>query len=292
MTHNENQAGKRRLRTSYLTSIVSIALVLYMLGILGLVIFHARKISVYVKENIGFSVIMKENVKEADIMKLQKILDAKPFTKSTEYITKEKAAQLLSKDLGEDFIGFLGYNPLLPSIDLRLNAAYANNDSLSRLEKRLLTEPAVKEVFYQKSLVNLVNENVRKISLFILSFSLLLLLIAVALINNTIRLSVYSRRFLIKTMLLVGATGYFIRKPFILKGILHGIYASAVAIILLSGTIWFFHQQVPDLINLQDVDLYLIVFGIVIIFGFVISCLSTFFAIRKYINIKTDDLYN
>lgn len=291
MSEKENIIGKRRLRTSYLTSIVSIALVLYMLGILGLVVLHARKLSVYVKENIGFSVIMKENIKEADIMRLQKILDSRPYTKSTEYITKEKAAQILSKDLGEDFIGFLGYNPLLPSIDLRLNASYANNDSLSLLEKKILTEPTVKEVFYLKSLVHLVNENVRKISLFILGFSFLLLLIAIALINNTIRLSVYSKRFLIKTMQLVGATSYFIRKPFILRGILHGIYASIIAILLLSLTIGFFHNRVPELINLQDIDLYLFVFGIVILFGFIISCFSTFLAIRKYLNIKTDDLY-
>lgn len=291
MATKEDITGKRRLRTSYITSIVSISLVLYMLGLLGLVLFHARKLSDYVKENIGFSVIIKENVKEADIMKLQKTLDSKPFTKSTEYITKERAAQILSKELGEDFIGFLGYNPLLPSIDLRLKAVYANNDSLSVLEKKLMTDESVKEVFYQKSLVHLVNENVRKISLFLLGFSSILLLISIALINNTIRLSVYAQRFLIKTMQLVGATSHFIRRPFIVKGILHGFYASLISILFLSITIWFFHQQSPELINLQDIDSYLSTFGIVIVFGFIISWFSTYFAVRKYLNIKTDNLY-
>lgn len=291
MAKSEETLNKRRVRNSYITSVISTTLVLFMLGVLAIFILYAKKLSIYVRENIGFSVIIKEDVKEADIMMLKKTLDTKVFTKTTEYITKEKAAEVLSKELGEDFLGFLGYNPLLSSIDLRLNADYANNDSLAIIEKGLLKNPNVKEVFYQKSLVHLVNENVKKISLIILGFSIVLLLIAVTLINNTIRLTVYARRFLIKTMQLVGATGYFIRKPFIISGIIQGIISSIISIILLFIIIYFLSFQIPELINLKEIDIYLIVFGIVILLGFVISWVCTFFAVRKYLNIKTDKLY-
>ena len=291
MSKAEDKYSKRRLKSSYITTVVSITLVLFMLGMLGLIILHAKKLSDYVKENIGFSIIMKENVKEAGIIQLQKTLDASDYVKSTEYITKEKAAEELTKDLGEDFIDFLGYNPLLPSIDLRLKAEYANIDSLDIIEKDLLANKNVKEVFYQKSLVHLINKNLRKISIIILGFSILLLIIAIALINNTIRLSVYSKRFLIKSMQLVGATQAFIRRPFILKGILHGIMGAFIAILLLVGILYFSQQEIPELINLQDADLFISIFGFVILLGIIISWISTFFAVKKYLNLKADSLY-
>ncbi len=291
MSKAEDKYSKRRLKSSYITTVVSITLVLFMLGMLGLIILHAKKLSDYVKENIGFSIIMKENVKEAGIIQLQKTLDASDYVKSTEYITKEKAAEELTKDLGEDFIDFLGYNPLLPSIDLRLKAEYANIDSLAIIEKDLLANKNVKEVFYQKSLVHLINKNLRRISIIILGFSILLLIIAIALINNTIRLSVYSKRFLIKSMQLVGATQAFIRRPFILKGILHGILGAFIAILLLVGIIYFSQQEIPELVNLQDADLFISIFGFVILLGIIISWMSTFFAVKKYLNLKADSLY-
>lgn len=291
MSKAEDKYSKRRLKSSYITTVVSITLVLFMLGMLGLIILHAKKLSDYVKENIGFSIIMKENVKEAGIIQLQKTLDASDYVKSTEYITKEKAAEELTKDLGEDFIDFLGYNPLLPSIDLRLKAEYANIDSLAIIEKDLLANKNVKEVFYQKSLVHLINKNLRRISIIILGFSILLLIIAIALINNTIRLSVYSKRFLIKSMQLVGATQAFIRRPFILKGILHGILGAFIAILLLVGILYFSQQEIPELINLQDADLFISIFGFVILLGIIISWISTFFAVKKYLNLKADSLY-
>lgn len=291
MSKAEDKYSKRRLKSSYITTVVSITLVLFMLGMLGLIILHAKKLSDYVKENIGFSIIMKENVKEAGIIQLQKTLDASDYVKSTEYITKEKAAEELTKDLGEDFIDFLGYNPLLPSIDLRLKAEYANIDSLDIIEKDLLANKNVKEVFYQKSLVHLINKNLRRISIIILGFSILLLIIAIALINNTIRLSVYSKRFLIKSMQLVGATQAFIRRPFILKGILHGIMGAFIAILLLVGILYFSQQEIPELINLQDADLFISIFGFVILLGIIISWISTFFAVKKYLNLKADSLY-
>ncbi|PLX11221.1 MAG: cell division protein FtsX, partial [Marinilabiliales bacterium] len=213
MSKKETNITKRRLRSSYITSIISISLVLFLLGLLGLLVLNAKRLSDYVKENIGFSVILKENVKEVDVILLQKSLDASEYVKSTNYITKEEAAEELQQELGEDFINFLGFNPLLASIEVHLYAEYANQDSINFIEKDLQQYEQIKEVFYQKSLVSLVNENIRKISLIILIFSGLLLLVAITLINSTIRLSVYSKRFIINTMQLVGANRGFIRRP-------------------------------------------------------------------------------
>ncbi len=215
MSKRDETYQRRKLQSSRATALISITLVLLMVGLLGLIVLHAQKLSDYVRENIGFSIIMKENVREAGIVQLQKTLDASRFVKSTEYITPEQAAEELQEELGEDFIGFLGYNPLLPSIELKLRADYTNIDSLEMIESELLANPDVKEIYYQKDLVHLINRNIRRISLVILGFSVLLLVIAIALINNTIRLSVYSKRFIIRTMQLVGATGGFIRRPFL-----------------------------------------------------------------------------
>lgn len=291
MGRKEEKYNRKRLHSSYITTIVSITLVLFMLGLLGLMVLHAKKLSDYVKENIGFSIIMKENVKEAGIIKLQKILDATEYVKSTEYITKEEAAKEFEEELGEEFTSFLGYNPLLPTIEVRFKAEYANNDSLTIIKEKILENSNVKEVFYQESLVDVVNKNVRKIGVIILGFSTLLLIIAIALINNTIRLSVYSKRFLIRSMQLVGATHNFISKPFIWKGILHGIIGAFIAIMLLAGIIYFSQRELPELINLQDIDLFLSLFGIVIILGIIISWLSNLLAVRKYIRLKSDSLY-
>ncbi|MDP4291409.1 MAG: permease-like cell division protein FtsX, partial [Bacteroidota bacterium] len=234
----EKQAEKitlGRLRTAYATTVVSITLVLFMLGLLGSILFYASKISTHVKENIGFMIIMKPDVNEARIIQLQKQLQVSNFVRSSEYITKEQAAAQMKEYLGEDFISFLGINPLLPSIEVKLVASYANNDSLKVLSNRMMANPSVKEVLYQKSLVEELNNNITLISGVLLGFSILLLIIAFALISNTIRLAVYSRRFLIRSMLLVGATGRFIRKPFITKGIAQGAIASLFALIMLTG---------------------------------------------------------
>lgn len=291
MAETPEKYVSRRAASSSFTTIISIALVLFMLGLLGLIILHAKKLSDYVKESIGFSIILKENVKEVDIVQLQKTLDATEYVKYTEYITKEQAAESLKEDLGEDFISFLGYNPLLASIDVYLQADYANNDSIAWIEKELTANNKVKEVIYQKSLIKMVNENIKKISLVILGFSALLLLIAIALINNTIRLSIYSKRFLIKTMQLVGATKSFIRRPFVWKGILHGLLGSFIAIALLIGVIYLAQREVPELFELQDTDLFLAMFAIVVVLGIFMAWLSTTLAVRKYLRLKTEDLY-
>jgi len=262
-----------------------------MLGILGLIVLHAKKLSDYVKENIGFRIYMKENVREAEIIQFQKILDASDYVKSTEYITPERAAAELTEELGEEFVGFLGYNPLPPAIDLRLVADYANIDSLLVIEKRLLDNNDVKEVSYQKSLVHLINQNIKRISFILLGFTGLLLLIAIALINNTIRLSVYSKRFIIKSMQLVGATQGFIRRPFIWKGIGQGIYSSLLTMILITGILYWLRNEFPELIVLQDFRMLGFLYAIIIVLGIIISWTSTLFAVNKYLRIKGDNLY-
>lgn len=262
-----------------------------MLGLLGIIILNTRQLSNNVKENIGFQVILNDNVKEVDVAKMQKTLDASEYVKSTEFITKEEAAARLQKDLGEDFIDFLGFNPLLSSINVHLKAEYANADSLAWIEKDMLDTKLVKEVIYQKSLVSMINENVQKISLVILGFSSLLMVIALALINNTIRLSIYSKRFIIKTMQLVGATQGFIRRPFVLNGIKHGIYGAIIAILMLIGVLYFAQKQLPELAELQDQNMLATLFGLVIVLGIVISWISTSLAVRKYLRLKSDDLY-
>ena len=288
---NKDKYNKRRVFTSYLTSVISIALVLFMLGLLGILLLYAKRISDYVKENIGFSIVINDNIQEKEILKIQKYLAAKYYVKSADYITKEQAAKTLEQDLGEDFVSFLGYNPLLPSIEVKLKANYANNDSLIFIEKEFKKSKIVKEIVYQKSLVTLVNKNIKKIGLVLLSFTALLLIISIVLINNTIRLSVYAKRFLLKSMLLIGATQGYIRKPFLIKGLLQGLSGGLLALILLSILLYFASGELPDLISFSDVNLFLALGFFIISLGIIISLLSNYFAVRKYLKIKTDYLY-
>ena len=291
MSKEENKQTSRRLKSSYFTTIISISLVLFMLGILGLIVLNAKQISDHVKENIGFSIILKDGIKDVEIVQIQKTLDAENFVKSTHFIHPDSAAVELQRELGEDFISFLGYNPLLPSIDVKLNSDYANNDSLSVIEANLTGNPKIKEVFYQKDLVSLINENVKKISFYLLGFSGLLLIIAMALINNTIRLSIYSKRFLIKTMQLVGAKSTFIQKPFVLKGIGNGIVASILSIGLIVMFLYYLQKQMPEIIDFKNIELYGALFLMVIILGILISWISTTLAVRKYLRMDAGNLY-
>jgi len=291
MKKKESSFNKRKLRSSYFTSIVSISLVLFLMGLVGLLALNANRLAIHVKENIGFSVILKEEAKEVDIIRLQKNLDAKVYVKSTDYISREEAAQQTREALGEDFIEFLGYNPLPASIDVKFYAEYANIDSIASIELDLQRFDEVQEVIYQKSLIHLVNDNVRKISLIILAFSGLMFFIAIALVNNTIRLSVYARRFLINTMQLVGATRSFIRRPFLLRSAGHGIYAAIIAILLLIGVIYLIQKEFMEMISFKDVEILGILFIFVILLGIILNWISTFFAVNKYLRMKSDDLY-
>ena len=291
MKTRETNVLKRRLRSSYITSLISISLVLFMLGLVGILFINTNKISEIVKENIGFSVIMKEGIKEADILRLQKNLDATRYVKSTEYITKERAAKEFQVEYGEDFVNFLGYNPLLSSIEVKLYARFANADSVAMVEKDLKNLEQVKEIYYQKSLVHLIDQNVKRISAIILMFCGLLFVIAISLINNTIRLSVYSKRFLIHTMQLVGATSSFIRKPFLYKSILHGIYGTIIAVSLIVLTLFWAEKQLEDIVKLTDFTSVFLLCLILLIMGVVINLISTYFAVNKYLKLKTDDLF-
>ena len=293
MTSKEEKYYRRRVNSSYITSVISITLVLFTLGFLGLIILHANNLSNYIKENIGFEIVMKPDTKEVDIVYMQKMLDAETFVKSTEYITREEAARRLSEALGEDFIGFLGEenNPLLPSLDVRFKANWANNDSLAIIEQNILVNENVKEVYYQKSLVHLINKNIRKISIILLAFSALLLLIATALINNTIRLSVYSKRFVIRSMQLVGATESFIRRPFVARGIAQGILSAVIALFLITGIMATLKQNIPELELISSLELMAFLYAAVLLLGLLVSGFSTLFAVSRYLNLKTDKLY-
>jgi len=284
--------SKTRLRGSYITLVISVSLVLFLLGIMGLVIINAKELSAYFRESLSFSVMLDDNAREADIRMLQKDLDAKPYIKSTRYVSKDEAASKMKEELGEDFISFLGDNPLPPSIDVYLYAGYTSPDSVAKIEKYVHQYPFVKEVYYQESLLFLINENVRKISLFLLVISSFLFLIAVTIINNTIRLSIYSKRFLIRTMQLVGATRAFIRKPFLTKSVYHGLLASLIALLLLLGLLYLIEREFVTMFSFETTNL-LIILGIVIIFiGVLINLVSTYFSVNRYLGISEDKLYN
>ena len=293
MSEENQKRPVRRYGSTNISTIIGMSLVLFVLGLLGLILLNAKMLSDYAKENIGFAIYLNKNVKEADVIQLKKTLDAEVYVKSTQYIDEERAVEILKEELGEeeDFMDFLEYNPLLASIDIRLNPEYAHPDSLSIYESHLLENPQIHEVDIRKDLAVLINENVRKISLLLLSFSALLLIIAVGLINNTIRLSIYSQRFLIKTMQLVGATHGFIRRPFVLKGVVNGIISALLAIIFLYGIFYLTQQNLPELIDLQNIELYLSLFSIVMVLGVMISWVSTSLAVSKYLRAQTGDLY-
>jgi cell division transport system permease protein len=262
-----------------------------MLGLIGILLINTKKISDMVKENIDFTVVIRETVKEADVFKLQKDLDASHYVKSTRYVTKDQAAQDFQKELGEDFVSFLGYNPLLASIEVKLNADYANTDSIGKFETLVKKSDLVKEIHYQKTLVHLINENVSKISAIIMAFCILLFVIAVSLINNTVRLSIYSKRFIINTMQLVGATNSFIRKPFLMRSILQGIVGAGIAICLIILTLFWAEKQLDDLLKLTGLNSVFLLCIALLVGGIIINVISTWFALNKYLRLNTNELY-
>lgn len=291
MGNKEKQQQQVKVKTSYTSTIISISLVLFMLGLLGVILLNAKQISDHVKENIGFSLYLNDNLSEKELQNLQKTLEEKDYTSRIDYTDKESAAELMKQDLGEDFVEFLGYNPLQASIDLYLKAEFAENASISLIEKELKKFPAVKEVVYQKDLLSEVNANIQKIGIVLFGFSLLLLIIVIALINNTIRLAIYSKRFLIKTMQLVGATGGFIRRPFVFRGVLNGFFSALIALLLLSGVLYSLFNNIPEFFELQNFNVYIILFAAVIILGILISWISTSLAVRRFLRMQSSDLF-
>ncbi len=287
--NNYQDISKRQLTGSYLSVTVSVALVIFILGLVLLLVVNAKKLADYAKENIGVMVMLNSDDNEMNVMRLQKELDASDFVLETSFISKEEAAKQLKEELGEDFVNFLGYNPLASSIDIRLHAEYANLDSLKIIEQKLTKFKLVKNVFYQKSLVNLVNDNVKKISFVLLGFSLLFIFIAIVLINNSIRLSFYSKRFLINTMQLVGANAAFIRKPFILKSAFIGVLGALFAILFMIVTIYFLQSTLAGIVSISH---ELFVFAIMLVLGVVFAVASTYLALNKFLKLKSNELYH
>ncbi|RAJ31841.1 cell division protein FtsX [Pedobacter cryoconitis] len=291
MEEFEVSDASKKTKTIYISTIFSITLVLLMLGVLGLILVHAKNLSNYVKENIVLNIIVDEGAKEPDVIQFRKELDANPAVKQTEYVNKEVAAKNLTQDLGEDFVNFLGYNPLLSTVDVYMKADYANNKSIDALKATISKNPVVKEVIYQSSLIDMVNKNINTIGLIVLGFAAILLVISVALINNTIRLAIYSQRFLIKSMQLVGATKNFIRKPFIFWAMLHGLIASFIAILILLGLLYYAQKEIPEIIILRNYTEFGIVLLGLVGMGIFLTALSTTFAVSKYLRLKIYDLY-
>lgn len=287
----EVSTSSKKTKSIYISTVISIALVLLMTGLLGLILVHAKNLSNYVKENIVLNIIINEDVSEGDVLALQKKLEADEYVLRSQYISKELAAKNLSEELGEDFVAFLGHNPLLSSLDIYLKASYANTDSIGTFINKVSANPDVKEVVYQESLIDMVNQNIRVIGIVILTFTVVLLIIAVALINNTIRLAIYSQRFLIKSMQMVGATRAFIRKPFLGYGILHGLLGALIAILLLLLTLHMGQREIPELVFLRNWYEFIIIFITVAVLGILISGLSTYFAVGKYLRLKSNELY-
>jgi len=283
--------SRSKARSSSISTVVGISLVLFMLGTLSFVLINAKKLSDHVKKSFRIQVFIKDDVNDAEIVKFQKMLDVEDFVADTDYISKEEAVTMMEEEIGEDFVEFLGFNPLQASIDLHLEPDYAHPDSLKWIEESIYANPRVKEVVYQPDLIELVNKNIRRISMVVLGFSVLLLIIAIALINNTIRLAVFSKRFIIRSMQLVGATRGFIMRPFIWQGVTHGLWAAIIALFLIGGVLYLAKSEIPELMSIQDINSLIQLFGLVVLLGILISVISTIFAVNKYLNSDLDKLY-
>ena len=289
----KNSTTKRRLRGSYLISLMSIMLVLFVLSLFSSLVLFANRISDYIKENVGFEIVMKKGVKEKDIIEFQHVLDKKEYVKSTEYISQQEATRRLTEDLGEDILEWLGDvdNPLLPSIDVRFKSEYANNDSIAKIEQWVMKNKNVKEVYVQKSLIHSINKNVNKLAALLLIVGLVLLIMAVTLVSHTVRLSVYSKRFVVRSMQLVGATEGFIIKPFVKYFVIQGVIGAILSLILLTLFLVAMLKNVPELAMLINFGNVAVIYISVLVLGVLLTTLSTYYAMRKYLRADIDDLY-
>lgn len=294
MRQEENaKFEQKRIRSAHITTVLSIATVLFLLCIQGLMLGYTKKVSDYVKENIGFTLMIKDYTREQDILELKDIIDRSPFVKSSRYISKAEAAKELQQDLGQDFIAFLGYNPLLPSIEIHLKAGYATQDSISKFEEEITRYHIVREMFYQPDLIRMVNDNVAKISFWLGAVSLIIMVLAIYLLNNTMRLLIYSKRFTINTMQLVGATPAFIRRPFLLKSMMHGLLGALIAILVASVGLIVLNSKVPEIFNLHELGMILRVFVMILAIGLLFTLISAWFSVNKYLRMRnSDNLYN
>lgn len=288
-------ASKKKAPISFfnsrLISVISIALALYMMGLFFIFGLISKELSVYMKENIAFSILLKEDIKEADIRQMERQLNAQPFIKSAKYISKEEAAREMVAELGEDPQMFLGINPFQASMEVKLKSAYANPDSLLQIEKKLTSYTNVSELLYQKDIMQVVNNNVRRIGLVLFMLITILVLISFVLISNTIRLLIYSKRFLVYTMRLVGATPAFIRRPFIRYNIVSGLIAGVLAIMMLMGTLYYLEGELAGLEQILRGEGLLIVYGAVLVLGIVLAVLAAWFAVNRYMYMAVGKMY-
>lgn len=291
MSSSFEKFQKRRLLSSYFSVVLSVFLVLFLLGILGLFIINSKKLSDNFKEEIAMTVFFKNEATDSTTTAFGDELKTAPFVKSSVYVTKEQAAKMHTDVIGEDFMTFLGANPLQNSYDIYLKADYIDRDNIAKIERQFRANEMVSDVVYDKQLVNLVNDNIQKISMWILIISGILALVAVLLINSSMRLSIYSNRFIIKTMQMVGATKSFIRKPFIWKSVRLGFIGGVVAVLALLGTLYYLDLNYPNLKITEDQPLIALVLVGVLVAGILISWISTFFATQRFLNLRTDDLY-
>lgn len=291
MSSSFDKFQKRKLISSYFSVVLSIALVLFLLGLLGLLVINANKVANHFREQVTVTIYLKDTAKDIEIKQLEKSLAIADYVKSTNYVSKEQAAEILKAENGEDFMQFLGFNPLQNSIDINLKADFVTSEKLEEISKDALSKNFVAEVSYDNDLVNLMNDNVKKISFWVLLLSGIFTLIAVLLINSSIRLSVYSKRFTIKTMQMVGATKRFIRWPFILNSIKLGIIGAIIALIGMGFVLYYIDKTFPELTLLTNQVYLIALFAGVFLLGILITWFSTFLATQRFLNLKTDQLY-
>ena len=291
MSSSYDKFQKRRLISSYFSVVLSVFLVLFLLGMLGLFIINSKKLADDFRENIAMTVFFKKEANDTIIKSFDAELKKAPFAKTFEYVSKDAAAKQHTDIIGEDFVTFLGENPLQNSFDIHLKADYVYKDSIAKVESQLRKNPMISDIVYDKQLVNLVNDNIKKVSMWILIISGFFTIIAVLLINSSLRLSIHSNRFIIKTMQMVGATKAFIRKPFVLRSVRLGMIGAGLAIIALIGVLIYLESNFPDLGLLDDQLLIALVLVAVFAIGVLITWLSTYFATQRFLNLRTDDLY-
>lgn len=288
---SDNKLVRKTQRTSQVSTVISMSLVLFLIGVLGLLLFHAQRISNYVKENIELSIMILPDADSLEIQNLFVKVSTNPIIKSAILISREEAAESLKKDLGEDFVSFLGYNPLNASVDVRIRAEFTDTTTINKFIESISDHKAVSEIHYQASLVQEINKNLRTLVYLLLGFSALLLIVSVTLINNTIRLNLYAKRMLIKSMLLVGATKSFIRKPFLLRSFLNGLIGSLCAVVLLSVLLYVAFKKLPELEVIQDYNFLGLIGGGLVVLGIILSLSCTLFAVNKYLRLRSEDLF-
>jgi cell division transport system permease protein len=291
MAVKENKITSVRLRTSYLSSVISTALVLFLLGVAGLLIYNTNRLSSFLRDNITISVVLQDTISEKNAIKTLAIVEKQGFVRTVKYISKEEAAKEMQSDLGSDFINLLGENPLPIELQIKLRKEYFSSDSVASIQKGLEKLPGVNRVAYQKSLLDAVSRNTDKIGAIILIFVLLLLFVSIFLINNTIRLSIYSKRFTINTMKLVGANTSFIRTPFLASSVWQGLLSGFIAILLLLGLIFLLRNDFSELLELTDAQMFAALFSGMLILGSLISFISTYIIVTKYTKVSADDLW-